>query len=434
MAEYHNSIKVLGKSGGRSAVQFSAYMSGEKDRNDRTHETYDHTSKEEVAFSEMYFTSDVPEELQDRSKFWNALELHETSANAQFSRTWELALPYDKTITDYKEMVEAFKDELIKDGYCAVQVAIHLKEKNPHAHIMAPCRQMKNSEWEKQKEVKGYVCVDKDGNEKLFASVKDIEDGYEKVPLLDENGQQKVDKRNCKQWKRATMEANKLNSKELLISQRERWAEIENRYLAPEEQVSHLSYKAREIDRVATKHLGYAATQMEKKGIRTELGDYNRAVLRHNFPVSVADYDKEIKQQKKLIEKLEEELQQFLESVKKGVTTAYERLLQELAGSLGQGSRADKRIEAAETDAFLGELRAKERDTDAFLEELRARERAAEEKRDNSVSERHNRELEQQRQKAEREQSLREQAQQQTIGTEQEGSRVRELSSDYERS
>lgn len=423
MAEYHNSIKVLGKSGGRSAVQFSAYMSGEKDRNDRTHETYDHTSKEEVAFSEMYFTSDVPEELQDRSKFWNALELHETSANARFSRTWELALPYDKTITDYKEMVEAFKDELIKDGYCAVQVAIHLKEKNPHAHIMAPCRQMKNSEWEKQKEVKGYVCVDKDGNEKLFASVKDIEDGYEKVPLLDENGQQKVDKRNCKQWKRATMEANKLNSKELLISQRERWAEIENRYLAPEEQVSHLSYKAREIDRVATKHLGYAATQMEKKGIRTELGDYNRAVLRHNFPVSVADYYKEIKQQEKLIEKLEEELQKFLESVMKGVTRSRERLLQAIAGSterLGRGSQQDSRIETA--------------DTDAFLEELRAKERAAEEKRDNSVSERHNRELEQQRQEAEREQSLREQEQTMAVGTERTGSTTKKLTSDYEHS
>ena len=423
MAEYHNSIKVLGKSGGRSAVQFSAYMSGEKDRNDRTHETYDHTSKEEVAFSEMYFTSDVPEELQDRSKFWNALELHETASNAQFSRTWELALPYNKTITDYKEMVEAFKDELIKDGYCAVQVAIHLKEKNPHAHIMAPCRQMKNSEWEKQKGINGYVCVDKDGNKKLFASVKDIEDGYERVPLLDENGQQKVDSRNRLQWKRATMEANKLNSKELLISQRERWAEIENRYLAPEEQVSHLSYKAREIERVATKHLGYAATQMEKKGIRTELGDYNRAVLRHNFPVSVADYYKEIKQQKKLIEKLEEELQQFLESVKKGVTTAYERLLQAIegsTGSLGQGSQQDRTIESADTDAFLGQLEAKEQ--------------ASEEKRDNSVSERHNRELEQQRQEAEREQSLREQEQTMAVGTERTGSTTKKLTSDYEHS
>lgn len=418
MAEYHNSIKVLGKSGGRSAVQFSAYMSGEKDRNDRTHETYDHTSKEEVAFSEMYFTSDVPEELQDRSKFWNALELHETASNAQFSRTWELALPYDKTITDYKEMVEAFKDELIKDGYCAVQVAIHLKEKNPHAHIMAPCRQMKNSEWEKQKGINGYVCVDKDGNKKLFASVKDIEDGFERVPLLDENGQQKVDSRNRLQWKRATMEANKLNSKELLISQRERWAEIENRYLAPEEQVSHLSYKAREIDRVATKHLGYAATQMEKKGIRTELGDYNRAVLRHNFPVSVADYYKEIKQKEKLIEKLEEELQQFLESVKKGVTTAYERLLQELAGSLGEGSRADRRIEAAETDAFL--------------EELEARERAAKKERDNKISQRANRDAERERLEAEREQSLREQEQTMAVGTERTGSTTKKLTSDYE--
>ena len=157
---------------------------------------------------------------------------------------------------------------------------------------------------------------------------------------------------------------------------------------------------------------------MEKKGIRTELGDYNRAVLRHNFPVSVADYYKEIKQQEKLIEKLEEELQQFLESVKKGVTTAYERLLQELAGSLGEGSRADKRIEAADK-------RIESADTDAFFGELRAKERAAE-------KERENRDNEQKRLDAEREQSLREQAKQQTIETGRKGSQVKELSSDYE--
>ena len=228
------------------------------------------------------------------------------------------------------------------------------------------------------------------------------------------------------------MEANKLNSKELLISQRERWAEIENRYLAPEEQVSHLSYKAREIDRVATKHLGYAATHMEKKGIRTELGDYNRAVLRHNFPVSVADYYKEIKQQKKLIEKLEEELQQFLESVKKGVTTAYEQLLQELAGSLGEGSRADKRIESADKRIESADKRIESADTDAFLGQLRAEERAAKKERDNKISQRANRDAERERLDAEREQSLREQAQQQTVGTEKTGRTTKELTSDYE--
>ena len=153
---------------------------------------------------------------------------------------------------------------------------------------------------------------------------------------------------------------------------------------------------------------------MEKKGIRTELGDYNKVVQWHNFPVSVAEHYRAIEEKKALIEKLEEELQKFLESIMKGVTRSRERLLQAIAGStgsLGRGSQQDSGIEAA--------------DTDAFLEELGARERAAE-------KERENRDNEQKRLDAEREQSLREQEQTMAVGTERTGSTTKELTSDYE--
>lgn len=343
MAIYHCSVKVLGKSGGRSAVQFAAYMSGERDFNERTLETYDHTTKEEVAFSEMYFSDDVPEELQDRSKFWNALEKNETSANARFSRTWELALDKDLTLEQMREQVERFKDSLMQDGYSAVQVAIHLKEGNPHAHIMSPCRQMKHGQWQKDKEVKGYLCRHiLSGEEQAFKSVKDIPELYERIPLLDANGQQKTDSRNRLQWQRVTISADTLNSRQMLLDQRERWANIQNDYLSPDMQVSHLSYKAQGIDKQATKHLGWKASQLESQGIHTEIGDYNRAVkYQNNHPKTIIEIQEKISLKERLIE----QLQEYIQEISRSVSYAAERLRNLIKSS----ERADRTTLARES-------------------------------------------------------------------------------------
>lgn len=353
MAIYHCSVKVLGKSGGRSAVQFGAYMSGERDFNERTLETYDHTTKEEVAFSEMYFSDDVPEELQDRSKFWNALEKNETSANARFSRTWELALDKDLTLEQMREQVERFKDSLMQDGYSAVQVAIHLKEGNPHAHIMAPCRQMEHGQWQKDKEVKGYLCRHiLSGEEQAFKSVKDIPELYERIPLLDANGQQKTDSRNRLQWQRVTISADTLNSRQMLLDQRERWANIQNDYLSPDMQVSHLSYKAQGIDKQATKHLGWKASQLESQGIHTEIGDYNRAVkYQNNHPKTIIEIQEKISLKERLIE----QLQEYIQEISRSVSYAADRLRNLIKSSERTDGTTLARESRIEADSSISE-------------------------------------------------------------------------------
>ena len=40
--------------------------------------------------------------------------------------------------------------------------------------------------------------------------------------------------------------------------------------------VDHRSYKRRGIDKIPSVHLGPAASQMEKRGIRTDKGEVNR--------------------------------------------------------------------------------------------------------------------------------------------------------------
>lgn len=44
------------------------------------------------------------------------------------------------------------------------------------------------------------------------------------------------------------------------------------------ERINHRSYERQGIDQIPTIHLGVAASQMEKKGIRTERGDINREI------------------------------------------------------------------------------------------------------------------------------------------------------------
>ena len=46
--------------------------------------------------------------------------------------------------------------------------------------------------------------------------------------------------------------------------------------------VDHRSYKRRGIDKIPSVHLGPAASQMEKRGIRTGKGEVNRQIAADN--------------------------------------------------------------------------------------------------------------------------------------------------------
>jgi hypothetical protein len=63
------------------------------------------------------------------------------------------------------------------------------------------------------------------------------------------------------------------------------WADKANKYLEHlnhDERIDHRSYERQGIDQIPTIHLGVAASQMEKRGIRTERGDINREIEVNN--------------------------------------------------------------------------------------------------------------------------------------------------------
>ena len=61
MAIYHCSIKIISRSGGRSAVACAAYRAGEKLYDKETGTLQDYTSKGGVILSEIKLPEDAPE-------------------------------------------------------------------------------------------------------------------------------------------------------------------------------------------------------------------------------------------------------------------------------------------------------------------------------------------------------------------------------------
>lgn len=90
-----------------------------------------------------------------------------------------------------------------------------------------------------------------------------LDENGQRVPIIDkETGQQKVDSRNRKQWKRISAEVNPLDKKETLQGLREQWAVECNKYLPKAQQIDHRSYAEQGIDKAPTIHEGYSARAM----------------------------------------------------------------------------------------------------------------------------------------------------------------------------
>lgn len=206
MAIYHCSVKIIGRNAGRSAVAAAAYRSAECLINEYDGIEHDFTKKNWVDFTEIILPENAPEEYQDRSTLWNAVELVEKSKDAQLAREFEVALPTELTREQQIEVVEAFvRDNLTSQGMIA-DIAIHNPPKtndrhqpvdkdgnvtrnveemqfgNPHAHILCTVRPLdEQGRWEKKSEVE-YLCK-KNGEERAFTALeyrKAKEDGWEK--------------------------------------------------------------------------------------------------------------------------------------------------------------------------------------------------------------------------------------------------------------
>ena len=264
MALYHFSVKQVSRGKGQTVVNSAAYISGQKLYNDYYGQTHDYTKKSGVVFTEILTPEYVPERLSDRETLWNEVEQIEKGKRAQLAYSFDIALQNELTLDENIELAREFCREQFVACGMIVDLAVHGgKSKNedepdnPHFHVLAPIRPFTEDGSWGNKQRREYV-LDKGGNRVKDAKGKDI---FNAVSTTGWN-----DPELLKEWRRAWTE--KVNEK------------FRECHMAA--RIDHRSYKEQGIDLIPTIHEGYEVRAMEKKGIKTVIGELNRAIRQFN--------------------------------------------------------------------------------------------------------------------------------------------------------
>jgi len=331
MAIYHLSVKIIGRNSGRSAVAAAAYRSGDTLTNHWDGLTHDYSRKGWIEHTEILLPKHTQEEFKNRSALWNAVEKAEKSGSAQLAREIETALPKELNQAERLSLIRDFIEKnFVSAGMCA-DFAVHNppvtdsrnrpvdkagnptqdKDKmifrNPHVHIMLTMRPLdRQGQWQAKSQT-AYLCRKNNEERSVMGSeIKQAETegwqkqyqykiGRKKVWLTKEAAEKKGFTRVSKQPKTEKIQnpiTAQWNSRDALFQWRKSWAELCNEQLKRngiEEQISHLSYEAQGINKVASVHMGVEAVHAEKRGIPTELGELNRQIQRDNEFLAVME-------------------------------------------------------------------------------------------------------------------------------------------------
>ena len=262
MAIYHLSTKPISRSSGRSAVASVAYRAGIEITDERLGKTYDYTKRSGVLWTGIATPNGI--EI-NRNELWNLAEKTETRSNSRTAREIVINIPHELMSGDQsagKMLAYEFATNLSQKYKIAVDVAVHAPDKqgdnrNYHAHLLLTTRQ---------------ITQEQGGKFKLGR----------KSQLEMSNAQLK--------------QAGLLSNQDELKEIRRKWTELANEYLAErniDTRIDHRSHKDRGLETLPTIKMGWQATELERQGIRTEVGDQNRAIKAYNAQIELKNGLKE---------------------------------------------------------------------------------------------------------------------------------------------
>ena len=283
IALFHFHVTQIKRSAGQSAVAAAAYRSGEKLHSEYYGEDSDYTHKGGVICSEILLPAHAPPEYADRETLWNAVEKVECGKKAQLAYSFDIALKNEFSMEENINLARQFLLEQFVSRGMIVDFAVHSPDKeggisNPHFHVMCPIRPIEaNGKWG-NKQRRKYV-LDENG-ERIPDGTGDYV--FNAVPTTD--------------W----------GSPETLEHWRQAWAELCNAKFAEKElpcRIDHRSYERQGVDLLPTVHEGPTVRAMERKGIATEKGEFNRWVKATNAAIrdirkkiaALAEWLKEVK-------------------------------------------------------------------------------------------------------------------------------------------
>ena len=254
----HFDVKIIQRSKRQSAVASAAYQSGERlfSEYDQKQKYYSH--KSEIVHTEIMLPPHAPPEYADRNTLWNAAEAIEKQWNSQLARRFVLAIPRELPRSQYADLIRDYCREFFVSKGMIADFAIHDKgDGNPHAHILLTMRAMDETGKWLPKSRKVY----------------DLDENGERIRLA--SGRWKSHKEDTVDW----------NDQKYAEIWRQGWADTANRYLeaiGSPERLDLRSYARQGIDKIPTVHMGPAVSQLEKKGIQTNIGNLNRDIRAAN--------------------------------------------------------------------------------------------------------------------------------------------------------
>ena len=300
MAFFYLRASYIKASSGKSAVASSAYQSGDTLFNERTGMTFSYRNKEEVIFSEILLPTNAPDTYKDRATLWNAVEAKENKSNSRYARQFVIALPKEWTREERIEHSREFVQKLVDRGMAA-DWSYHEKDQNPHIHIMTTIRGFNpDGSWANQE--KKIFALDENGNR---IPEVDKKTGEQKVRVRTRNGHTTTEKL----WKRITVQKSEWNGKKFLRDVRREWADTCNRYLDADNQITHLSYAERGLNRVALLHEGPEARAAMKRGVVFDVVKENQERRRLNE--QLAKLEQFIAEARKILQELKNRLEKW---------------------------------------------------------------------------------------------------------------------------
>lgn len=257
MAIFHLSTKPVKRSGGASATAAAAYQASYEIEDNRTGLKHDYTNKEGVVKTDCFIIIDNEKISLDRSKLWNKAELVENRKDARTARKIIINLPHELTKEQRSDLVQEFTKDIAKKYNVAIDYAIHLPDKhgdqrNHHCHIMMTTRAAKL-----------------ENDEIVLGAKTNLELSNTKLAKL---GLPKT--------------------QEQITNLRRHWATTTNKHLENagiDKRIDNRSYEEQKVSAIPTIKLGWEASALERKGIKTGKGDINRAIKSDNEKIKMLD-------------------------------------------------------------------------------------------------------------------------------------------------
>ena len=269
---------------------------------ERTGILCDWTKKNELIASDTKLPDNCSPEFKEKMEkdpeaLWNAVEKSEKAVSSRTAKEIVIGLPIESE-EHWEEMASDMTHYFTSIGH-AVTWAIHDKgDGNPHLHLCISSRQIENDKWINCKYKKVYA-LDKNGN---------------RIPIIDPaSGEQKVDGRNRKQWKRINESVNALDKKDFCREVKAKWSEIANQYLQ-NLKVDFAHYD--ENGYISQIHQGNAATEIKRKGVKTRIEKTNDNIRNYNQLLQlIAILEKEVAAEKQFLMIIREQIRSIRKKV-----------------------------------------------------------------------------------------------------------------------